>query len=163
MRRFGLTPQEGAQVESAVTWGRRLDDQRLHGPPVEGVATGQPRPVPVARAGRPSRSPADAPELSPALSLSLSRDLFPCPAGVAQLAAHPTCNRAVGGSSPPVGSDITVGSGTCGGRGGVRPPPPLPPALGLRGRPAAGRTARPATGLRCRRHRLGLAEDQGRV
>jgi hypothetical protein len=29
MRRFGLTPQETAQVESAVTWGRRLDDERL--------------------------------------------------------------------------------------------------------------------------------------
>jgi hypothetical protein len=29
MRRFGLTPQETAQVESAVNWGRRLDDARL--------------------------------------------------------------------------------------------------------------------------------------
>ena len=29
MRQFGLTPQEMAQVESAVTWGRRLDDERL--------------------------------------------------------------------------------------------------------------------------------------
>ncbi|MGY2085302.1 hypothetical protein [Blastococcus sp. SYSU DS0539] len=29
MRQFGLTPQETAQVESAVTWGRRLDDERL--------------------------------------------------------------------------------------------------------------------------------------
>jgi hypothetical protein len=29
MRRFGLTPQETAQVESAVTWGRRVDDERL--------------------------------------------------------------------------------------------------------------------------------------
>jgi hypothetical protein len=29
MRRFGLTPQETAQVESAVTWRRRLDDERL--------------------------------------------------------------------------------------------------------------------------------------
>jgi hypothetical protein len=29
MRRFGLTPQEMAQVESAVTWGRRLEDARL--------------------------------------------------------------------------------------------------------------------------------------
>src|SRR5918998_596254 len=47
-----------------------------------------------------------AAEFSPALSLSLSRDLSPCPAGVAQLAAHPTCNRAVGGSSPPVGSHL---------------------------------------------------------
>jgi hypothetical protein len=29
MRRFGLTPPEAAQVESAVNWGRRLDDARL--------------------------------------------------------------------------------------------------------------------------------------
>ncbi|MGY1610028.1 hypothetical protein [Geodermatophilus sp. SYSU D00700] len=29
MRQFGLTPQEAAQVESAVTWGRRLEDERL--------------------------------------------------------------------------------------------------------------------------------------
>jgi hypothetical protein len=29
MRRFGLTAQETAQVESAVSWGRRLDDERL--------------------------------------------------------------------------------------------------------------------------------------
>jgi hypothetical protein len=29
MRRFGLTPSEAAQVESAVNWGRRLDDARL--------------------------------------------------------------------------------------------------------------------------------------
>jgi hypothetical protein len=29
MRQFGLTPQETAQVESAVTWGRRVDDERL--------------------------------------------------------------------------------------------------------------------------------------
>jgi hypothetical protein len=28
--------------------------------------------------------------VSPALSLDLSRDLFPCPADVAQLVAHPT-------------------------------------------------------------------------
>ena len=41
---------------------------------------------------------------SSALSLSLSRDFFPCPADVAQLVAHPTCNRAVRGSSPLVGS-----------------------------------------------------------
>jgi hypothetical protein len=34
--------------------------------------------------------------------------LCPCPAGVAQLAAHPTCNRAVGGSSPPVGSGFQL-------------------------------------------------------
>src|SRR3954447_14544558 len=42
--------------------------------------------------------------MSPALSLCLPRDLFPCPAGVAQLVAHSTCNRAVRGSSPRVGS-----------------------------------------------------------
>jgi hypothetical protein len=35
MRRFGLTPQETAQVESAVTWGRRLDDERLRPAAVE--------------------------------------------------------------------------------------------------------------------------------
>jgi hypothetical protein len=29
MRRSGLTPQETAQVESAVTWGRRMEDERL--------------------------------------------------------------------------------------------------------------------------------------
>jgi hypothetical protein len=29
VRRFGLTPPEAAQVESAVNWGRRLDDARL--------------------------------------------------------------------------------------------------------------------------------------
>ena len=29
MRRFRLTPAETAQVESAVSWGRRLDDARL--------------------------------------------------------------------------------------------------------------------------------------
>ncbi|MGY1689161.1 hypothetical protein [Geodermatophilus sp. SYSU D01105] len=29
MRRFGLTPQDAARVESAVTWGRRMDDERL--------------------------------------------------------------------------------------------------------------------------------------
>ncbi len=29
MRRFGLTPQEAALVESAVTWGSRLEDERL--------------------------------------------------------------------------------------------------------------------------------------
>ena len=29
MRRFGLTPSEAAQVESAVNWGRRLDGARL--------------------------------------------------------------------------------------------------------------------------------------
>src|SRR3954454_9276716 len=44
--------------------------------------------------------------MSRALSLSLSRDLFPCPADVAQLVAHPTCNRAVRGSSPLVGSTL---------------------------------------------------------
>ena len=30
-------------------------------------------------------------------------------AGVAQLVAHPTCNRAVRGSSPRVGSDVSAG------------------------------------------------------
>lgn len=35
MRRFGLTPGETAQVESAVTWGRRLDDERLRRAAVE--------------------------------------------------------------------------------------------------------------------------------
>ncbi|MCA0146247.1 hypothetical protein [Blastococcus sp. LR1] len=29
MRRFGLTPDEALQVESAVDWGRRLEDVRL--------------------------------------------------------------------------------------------------------------------------------------
>src|SRR3954470_17711535 len=44
----------------------------------------------------------------PALSLCLSRDFFPCPADVAQLVAHPTCNRAVRGSSPLVGSKVQL-------------------------------------------------------
>lgn len=35
MRRCGLTPGERAQVESAVTWGRRLDDERLRRAAVE--------------------------------------------------------------------------------------------------------------------------------
>src|SRR5689334_24417784 len=52
--------------------------------------------------------PSGAAESFAASPLSLSRDLFLCPAGVAQLAAHPTCNRAVGGSSPPVGSPRSV-------------------------------------------------------
>ncbi len=34
---------------------------------------------------------------------------LPSHAGVAQLAAHPTCNRAVRGSSPRVGSDVSAG------------------------------------------------------
>ena len=58
-----------------------------------------------ARPRRGHRRTDDAAESSPGLSLSLSRDSFPCTADVAQLVAHPTCNRAVRGSSPLVGSD----------------------------------------------------------
>ena len=52
----------------------------------------------------------DVAQVTPLLSRGLSRLKSPSPAGVAQLAAHPTCNRAVPGSNPGVGSRFTCGN-----------------------------------------------------
>ena len=47
-----------------------------------------------------------------------------CPADVAQLVAHPTCNRAVAGSSPAVGSSPESGGGVAPSRGDLELCPP---------------------------------------
>jgi hypothetical protein len=47
-------------------------------------------------------------------------------AGVAQLAAHPTCNRKVGGSSPPAGSHESPGRRAYSGSPGRWPQPDIP-------------------------------------
>src|SRR5687768_12611160 len=99
MRFGGSSPDHSSSEARGVAppWfrGRASHPPRWQEP--DGRGDGAPRRGLAAQVNR-------APESSPALSLCLSRDFFPCPADVAQLVAHPTCNRAVRGSSPLVGS-----------------------------------------------------------